>query len=177
MKDRSAAGIENAIKAEDWRKARKLVQKELRQSPNDHWLLTRLALTYYEERQYHAALWLESKALKLAPYCPLVIWGHAGSLQMLGRESEALKLYRRLLRRGEEKIAFGECGEGLQWARSLIADCYYRIAQILENRGQRKRALAAYEEYLSRRRRGHRSIYSLRAVKARYKKLRLNQLM
>lgn len=59
-----------------------------------------------------------------------LIWGYAESLEMLGRESEALTAYRRLLRRGEERIAFGDCGEGLQWARSLIADCYYRIAQI-----------------------------------------------
>ena len=175
MEDRSAASIERAIKLEDWPKARKLIQSELRQDPNDHWLLIRLGLTYYEQRQYHAALWSASKALQVAPYCPLVIWDYAGSLEMLGREGEALKLYRRLLSWGEEKIAFGECGEGLQWARSLIADCHYRIASILEKKGQRKRALTAYEEYLSRRQRGHRSIYSLRDVKARYKKLLLKQ--
>ena len=38
-----------------------------------------------------------------------LIWGYAESLEMLGRESEALTAYRRLLRRGEEKIAVGDC--------------------------------------------------------------------
>jgi len=97
MKERPGARIEKAIEAQDWPKARKLIQRELLQNRNDHWLLTRLSLTYYEEHQYHAALWLALKALRLAPYCPLVNWDRAGSLEMLGREDEALKLYRRLL--------------------------------------------------------------------------------
>jgi tetratricopeptide (TPR) repeat protein len=175
MKEGPGTRIERAIQAANWPKARKLIQNELRQDRNDHWLLTRLGLTYYEEHQYHAALWLAQKALQIAPYCPLVIWDDAGSLEMLGRGGEALKLYRRLLRWGEERIAFCECGEGLPWARSLIADSYYRIGCILEKKGRRKRALTAYEEYLSRRQRGHRSIYSLRDVKAQYRNLFLKQ--
>jgi len=90
---------------------------------------------------------------------------------MLNRGSEALKIYKWLASWGEETLAHGECGEGLRWARSLIADCHYRIASILEKKCQRKRAIAAFEEYLSRRQRGHRSIYSLRDVKSRYRLL------
>jgi len=89
---------------------------------------------------------------------------------MLGRESEAVTLYRCLVSWGEEYLAYGECGEGIRAARSLIADCHYRIAHIWEEKGQRKKALAAYAEHLSRRR-GVRSIYPFRDVKARYERL------
>ena len=170
MNHSQGARIEELIHAEKWPKARKLIQVELRKKPKDHWLLSRLALTYYEEGQYKYALQLELKALQEAPYCPLAIWGYAGTLEMLDRGSEALKIYKWLASWGEENLAYGDCGEGLRWARSLIADCHYRIACIMEKRGQRKRAIAAFQEYLLRRERGHRSIYSLSDVKRRYKR-------
>jgi tetratricopeptide (TPR) repeat protein len=122
--------IEKAVQAEDWAAARSLIKTMLRPSPKDHWLLSRLALTYYEERQYERALYWEAMALQEAPYCPLAIWGHAGSLEMLGRSAEARVLYRWLLSWGEEELAYGDCGEGIRKARSLVTDCHYRIARI-----------------------------------------------
>jgi tetratricopeptide (TPR) repeat protein len=160
--------IEKAIQAEDWLGARRTIEDALQRNPKDHWLLSRLALTYYEKQQYEQALYWEAMALQEAPYCPLAIWGYAGSLEMLGRSSEALALFRWLLSRGEEEIAHGECGEGIRWARSLIADCHYRIARIWEEKRQWKRAVAEYETHLSRRKDGHGSIYRIRDVKARY---------
>ncbi len=50
---------------------------------------------------------------------------------MLGKRKEALRLFRWLISWGEDELAYGECGEGIQAARSMIADCYYRVA-ILE---------------------------------------------
>jgi hypothetical protein len=44
---------------------------------------------------------------------PLVLWGVAGSLDMLGRTSESVRVYRRLIRRGVDSVAHGDCGEGL----------------------------------------------------------------
>lgn len=140
----------------------------MRREPDNHWLLTRLGLTYYEQKQYKRALHYEAKALQIEPYCPLVIWDYAGTLDMLGRKKEALSIYRWLASWGEERLAYGPCGEGIQAARSLIADCFYRIGAILEEQGQRKRAIAAYQEHLSRRTRGTRSIYALSQVRRRY---------
>ena len=67
---------------------------ELRRKRDDHWLLSRLALTHYEQRQYRRALHYELKALQIAPYCHLVVWGYAGTLEMLERNKEALQPYR-----------------------------------------------------------------------------------
>jgi tetratricopeptide (TPR) repeat protein len=67
--------IEKAIIRDEWLLARRLITEALVRKPQDHWLLSRLALTYYEQRQYRRALNYELKALQIEPYCPLAIWG------------------------------------------------------------------------------------------------------
>ncbi|MGO9775652.1 MAG: tetratricopeptide repeat protein [Terracidiphilus sp.] len=143
--------IEKAIQDENWIDARRLIKAELRSDPKDHWLMSRLALTYYEQKKYKQALYWDAMALQVSPNCPLAIWGYAGTLEMLGRQGESLALFRWLLSWGEEELAYGECGEGIRKARSLIADCHYRIAHIWEEKRQWKRAVAEYEKHLSSR--------------------------
>src|SRR4051812_11880883 len=70
---RSAKAIEQAIAREQWLRARRLIRVALSRKGDDHWLLSRLALTYYEQRQYRRALNYELKALQIEPYCPLAI--------------------------------------------------------------------------------------------------------
>src|SRR5262245_26979566 len=127
--------IEARIERGDWAGARTLIRSELRRRPTNHWLLTRLSLTYYEQYQYRRALGLSAQALKITPRCPLALWDHAGSLDMLGDKRRAITIYQRLVRRGAETIATGECGEGLARARGLVADCLYRLGQCYENVG------------------------------------------
>lgn len=92
--------IEVAIRSENWAKARKLIRAKLKREPRSHWLVTRLGLTHYEEKQYVASLSYSLKALKIEPHCPLALWDYAGSHQMLGRHRVALRVYRRILSRG-----------------------------------------------------------------------------
>jgi len=153
--------IEEAIKVDDWIGAQRLIEAELKTSPKDHWLLSRLALTFY---------W-DARALHESPYCPMAIWGYAGALDMLGRHNYSLSLYRYLLSWGENQLAYGECGEGILKARSLLADCRYRIACIWQEKRQWKRAAAEFERHLEARKKGHGSIYPIRDVKARYKEV------
>lgn len=168
MKTSAWKRIEKAIEADNWIAARKLIRAELKGNPKDHWLIGRLALTYYEQRRYERALCFTPKALQETPYCPLLIWDYAGTLAMIDRNDEALTLYRWLLSWREEQLAYGECGEGISRARSLIADCHYRIACIWDEKRQWKRAAAEFEKYLGMRRNGYGSIYSLREVKGQY---------
>ena len=81
--------IEKLISAEKWTEARTAIVKALGSSPHDHWLLARLALTYYEQRRYGKALELARRAQRLSPRCPLVLWEVGGALDMLGRTTEA----------------------------------------------------------------------------------------
>ena len=127
-------------------------------------MFARLALTHYELRDYRAALAHAQRALGLAPRCHLALWERAGALQMLGRHREAIETYRRLTRRGVNRIAHGQCGEGLARARGLIADCHYRIASSLNALGARKAALKEFEHHLDMRGPGCRSIYPLESL-------------
>ena len=157
--------IEAAIKRNDWPHARRLVRAELRKKPDSHWLITRLSLTHYEERDYERSLAVLGRAYKLAPSCPLVLWDLAGTFDMLGRHDEAIAIYRRLLRRGVKSVAFGDCGEGIAWARGLLADCWYRLARCQKKKGRRFQALRCYERHLAMRGPGCRSIYPLLTVR------------
>src|SRR5574339_804672 len=87
------------------------IRRQLEARPRHHWLLTRLSSVYYERRRYALALRYAEKAFDEAPACPLVLWDYAGALQMLGRHHEALDLYARIVTRGVNRIASGECGE------------------------------------------------------------------
>ena len=153
--------IEALIREEKWPAARKAIKAALKSEPDSHWLLTRLGLTHYEQRDYAAALEWAERARELAPKCPLVAWDRAGALQMLGRHRDAIEIYRSLIRRGARRIANGPCGEGLARARGLVADCHYRIAKSLEALRQRKAALAEFERHLELRGPGCQSIYRL----------------
>jgi len=157
--------IETAIQSENWAVARKLIRAALEREPQSHWLITRLALTYYEEQKYAASLSYSHKALKIAPRCPLALWDYAGSLQMLGIHRKALSVYRTLLARGVEGIAYGDCGEGLSWARGLISDCFYRQGLSFKKLKQKKAATESYRKHLKMRGPGCRSIYEIGGVK------------
>jgi tetratricopeptide (TPR) repeat protein len=157
--------IEAAIRAQRWKKARRLIYAELKAKPKSHWLVTRLGLTYYEERAYSKSLSYARKALKLSPQCPLALWDYAGSLQMLGHHRTVIRIYGRLVSRGIESIAYGDCGEGRAWARGLVADCLYRKARSNRELGQRKAAIEDYRMHLRMRGPGCKSIYSIEIVR------------
>jgi tetratricopeptide (TPR) repeat protein len=126
--------INNLFAAEQWAEARALIEKAMAKSgKDDHWLLARLATTYYEERKYKKALTLLEKARALAPACPLVLWDYAGALDALGRSEEAIKVYMDLIQRGPDKVGQDECGEGLKWAIGLLTDCFYRVSVCLKH--------------------------------------------
>jgi tetratricopeptide (TPR) repeat protein len=153
--------IERAIAHEEWEKARHLIVQELNASPDSHWLLMRLGLTYYEQRRYARALKYEERALALMPTCPLVLWDYAGTLQMLAQHRKAVDVYLGIVRRGAARIARGPCGEGLGKARGLVADCYYRLFKSYEALGAPDEADRALVKHLDLRGPGCYSIYPL----------------
>jgi tetratricopeptide (TPR) repeat protein len=158
--------IEKLIAAERWTTARKVIRDLLVQRPDDHWLLSRMALTYYEQRAYAKAMALDLRAVEIQPTCPLALWGLAGALDMLGQEVDASELYRRLIRRGPRRLATGRCGEGMRWANGLVADCWFRLGQIRVRTGRHRGAIAAFRRHLALRRFGS-SIYSATQVRSR----------
>ncbi len=107
------------------------------------------------------------QALKISPRCPLVLWDYANTLEMLDKDRDALQVYKRLTRRGVSRIAYGECGEGIRWARSLVNDCRYRIGLIYASMGDFILASKYIRAYIANRSRNCPSVYYLRDVKKR----------
>jgi tetratricopeptide (TPR) repeat protein len=163
--------VEQLIEQEKWTDARRAIEDELRTNPDNHWLLTRLSTTYYEQGDYDTALLWVERARALAPHCPLVLWDYAGTLDMLGREREALAVYRSLLQRGPQAIAEDEGGEGLPWAVGLLTDCVYRAAACSADLKDRRRAADLYRLYLNLVDMGAQSIYPREEAVARLRKL------
>jgi predicted Zn-dependent protease len=148
------------------------VNDGLRAFPGGHWLVAKKGEALLEGGQYSRALSEFRNAEKLMPSCPLVLWGLAGALDALGRRTDAARLYQRLTNRGPVKIARGECGEGLNWSRGLVADAYYRRGLIAEAQGDWGLSRDMYQRYLMETvRLGAVSIYSRHLVESRLKKL------
>jgi tetratricopeptide (TPR) repeat protein len=157
--------IERAIERDEWETARGLIQIELAKQPENHFWLSRLALTHYEQRNYGRALELSGQALAIAPECPLVLWDYAGALEMLDRPQEAIAVYERITARGIESLAYGQCGEGRARARGIFADCLYRMSHCNLTRGERDRAIELLKWHLRQRGPGCQSIYPISTVR------------
>jgi len=162
-----ANAIERQIELEDWEGARNLIEIELQSKPDDHWYLTRLSLTYYERRDYKRALELSSRALEIAPLCPLVLWDHAGTLEMLDRPLEALSIYQRLVDRGVDNLAYGECGEGRARARGILADSLFRMGACYAALEESDSAADCWQRCLAVRGPGCQSIYPIAKVRSK----------
>lgn len=149
--------VSELIRSREWTAARKQIRSELRSSPHNHWLLSRLALTYYEQRRYAKALSVSDVAVGIAPHCPLVLWEHAACLHAIGRRAEAIRTWRHLLKRGVRSIAYGVCGEGLAWAKALLSDCRLRLAMTYLESGEfdsAKRYLGLFRKHYEEGRKG-----------------------
>ena len=120
----------------------------LKSDPDNHWLLAQLSSTYYEERNYEKAYEFITDAFVINPDCPFVMWHLAGTFEMLDRVDEAITIWEEILKRGVRKIAFGECGEGTKWAKSLLADCKYRIGFAYLKQENKKEALKYLKAYV-----------------------------
>jgi hypothetical protein len=105
------------------------------------------------------------------PNCPLALWDYAGALEMLNETDEALRVYQRLIRRGIAAIGHGDCGEGLAWARGLVADCHYRVAHCYESKRRWRSAINSLLRHIALRGPGCRSIYSLATIRKELRQL------
>ncbi len=143
--------IETQIKAGNWKSAQDVIEQQLKDEPDDHWLWSRLSGVKYEQRDYKGALAAADRALEIVPDCPLALWSRAGALDMLGKTREAAEVYKELLHRGGEEIInpdedAEECWEGKNWTKGLLADCIFRTAGCLVKMGKEAKARKRPEE-------------------------------
>jgi Tetratricopeptide repeat len=146
--------VERLMRLEKWDAARQMIQQELARLPNGdwmtHWWLARLSSTYFEQDKYSQSLDAIQQAATIAPNCPLVLWDLAGTLAMLGDTHQAIDIYKKLIARGVRGLNQTQCGEGDQWARALISDCYFWLALCHDDLQESAAAVRHFRRYLVR---------------------------
>src|SRR5258708_3650196 len=143
------AAAESLIVTGDWLAARRVLETGLLATPKDHWMRSRLGVTYYETGDYSMALVHTEQALALAPNCPIVLWDHAGTLQQLGKHALAVDIYRKLVRRQVGWLAKDLCIQSRALAKGLIADSQLRLSRSLDVLGEKQEADDAFMEHLT----------------------------
>ena len=130
----------------------------------DHEALVQCGLDLHEARKYAAALpWFE-RALALAPDCPVAQYNRANTLHMLDRNREAEPILRELIAASPAQLR-RRCATGD--SRSLQLDAHYLLFLVLlGGRGFSAEPFGLAEEHLRRRRRGLRSVWPVRKVRA-----------
>lgn len=151
--------IEELLEAKQWSAAKAAIQEAFVFHPGDHWLWMHLGLCYYEQQDYEKALKCSEHAVQLEPDCPLAMWHYAGSLAMAGRMSGALTIWTALLSLDVETIAFGEHGEGMDWALQLVNDVHFRMGRAYQALGENTLAQQSFAKYLHNRAHGVASLY------------------
>ena len=115
--------------------------------------------------KYTQSLKYIKKAKELAPHCPLVLWSYAGTLAMLEKDVEAIAIYKKIIRKPLKTLAFGECGEGMKRAQSMICDSYYRLSRCYTYLGNKRWGRYYLEKHIAERKNGTKSIYLMSKVK------------
>ncbi len=153
--------------------ARKILFKLLKMNPKDHWTLSRISSTYYEDRNYKKALLYAQKAYDISPNCQLVLWDYAGALNGVGNYKQVIIILQELINLGINTIAFRECGEGTKAALSYINDSRYALGYNYQELGNKKMALKYFKLHLKNRQKGIPARNEIRIVRKMIKSLEI----
>jgi tetratricopeptide (TPR) repeat protein len=104
-----------------------LLRKNLKQSPDCHWLWFELSSAYYEKKKYKIALKYAQKALEIMPDCPLALWYCAAALSysdIEGSYQKSYDIYKQLIKKGVAGLDRMDCcNEGHDYNTGFINDC------------------------------------------------------
>ena len=150
----------------DWNGIINMLRRYASKYPNEYYVFQQLAETYYIESigQYQLACQCAEKAFAMEPDDDLNIYTYACSLYYVGRLDESFNLFSRIASKDVNAIAYGEHGERILYAKSLINDSIYMMGVICQNRQQYKEAEELFARHLDNRRRGQYSDFTKKQV-------------
>jgi hypothetical protein len=128
----------------------------------DYYLLQCIAQTYLDEsrldendklrskvdaRKWRLAETYIIKAFKINPDSPDVLYTMAGVRKANGQDDIAIYCFSRIIELGVRKIAFGEYGRGLMFAKEIINDSKFELYRLYHetNPGLSKKYLLMYK--------------------------------
>lgn len=140
--------IQDLIEHGEWEHARSSIERALMLEQDNHWLLTQLGVTYYEQGQYETSLEFFLRSFAIVPDCPLTLWNIAGVRAAMGRPKDALRIYAWLLN-SNRSAQDDPCWESKEWTDSLKADCVYRAGVCFQQVKQWKLAEMCLRQYIN----------------------------
>ena len=155
--------IDHLFKGCEWEKARRLLATERNKEPENHWLLTQLGVTFYEQRRYEEALTLFVESRQIVADCPLTLWNLAGTLDAIADYPKAIQIYTWLVE-NESSPDQDPCWESKSWADELKTDCVYRLGSCYQQLGKTGPAERCYHQYLNLLSMGIQGLYSVEDV-------------
>jgi len=142
---------------EKWEEAIIILEKEIKKYPEEYFLHTSLAKTYFNLKIYDKAYDSALKAMAIEPNDPLVIYDYACTLYSLGKYIDATVELNKIVDQNIKDILNSKFGEGVKWVKSLINDSRFRMALCYIELGKIAIALELINKHLQHRQRG---IYS-----------------
>jgi len=170
VKNNRRDNIDELLQRGNWVEARKLLKLESAEDPANHWVLTQIGVTLYEQAQYEDALKYFQDSHAIVSNCPLTLWNLAGTLDSLGKHKDAMTIYISLLE-ANQTPKDDPCWESKEWTDALKTDCVYRIGVCLQHMGKNKEARDYYRKYLTLVKNGFKGSYSKADVKCRMQAL------
>ena len=121
-------------KSKDWKPLQKYIKRKCREFPNDYWLKTKMAEYLYLEKDKDCLKYAR-EAYSMAPDDMLVVYNYACALYLNEEYEKATDCLNVIIGKGLDYIAYSEHGEGMRWAKSLMADAKALLNRISKESG------------------------------------------
>ncbi len=170
-KENFSNNLNGLFEKDKWNEARELLEKEIIIFPQEYFLITSLAKVCYNTEHFEDSLEYATQAMKIEPNDALVIYDYACALSALEKNEEAIRQWNKIINMDINKIAYGDYGEGMKWAKSIVNDSRYRIALSHVELQNIKEAKRLINEHLQYRQRGIYSDFTKKQVVNKQKDL------
>lgn len=158
------------IKKGEFAKAEALLRKSLASAPKDLYLLTQLANVLWNRHKDKEALLYADEAENISESYPLLFYTRGRILWTLEKYEESMKEWSKILNMSDVDVANN--GWGMHWAKSVINDARYYMADCLCHLYRDKEGLLYMVEHLNNRKRGVQSDFSKKEAILFYKVLK-----
>lgn len=108
-------------KSKDWEPLKNYLKRKCREFPKEYWLRTKMAEYLYQVKD-KLCLRYAKEAYLMASDDMLVVYNYACALYLNGDYDKAMACLNVIITKGIDYIAYSEHGEGMRWAKSLLAD-------------------------------------------------------
>jgi len=156
--------LNRLFREKKWKEAKKLLKIRHAKFPDKYYLITELSQIYYCLEEFEKSLIYAEQAMQIESDDVLVIYNYGCALSGVYQENKAIEQWNKILEKDIKEIAYGNYGEGLKWAKSIVNDSLYRKALSLIELGCKNEALELINKHLKNRKRGIYSDFSRQQV-------------